>query len=228
MLTENGSSSTGKLYSKTATAADIGATVSVVSRYAADNAAYYVRSDTTLASYRGVGSPAISASAVTAQNVSNAVHQTPTVNATGGTSWLVSYWTDKSSNTTSWTGPANQTERSLGTATGSSHMSSLLTDSNGRVNNGAQGGLNATANSAAQGLTMSILLTGSGPPPANQAPVANASLTSCTGLSCTFDGSSSTDPDGVSLTYDWNWGDGRRTAPPRPRRTPSPRVATRP
>ena len=36
------------------------------------------------------------AAAITAQDVSAAVHQTPTVNAADGNSWLVSYWTDKS------------------------------------------------------------------------------------------------------------------------------------
>ncbi|MET0999372.1 MAG: PKD domain-containing protein, partial [Marmoricola sp.] len=207
VLSQNGSSSTARLYSKTATASDLGSSVTVTSRNA-DTTAYYVRSDTTLAAYRGVGSPAIKASAITAQNVASAVHQTPTVTATDGTSWLVSYWTDKSSTTTAWTGPASQTERSLGTATGSSHMSSYLMDSNARVNSGGQGGLNATANSSAQGLTMSVLLSGGTPPPANQSPTANASVGTCTNLTCSFDGASSVDPEGGALTYDWDWGDG--------------------
>ena len=42
----------------------------------------------------------------------------------------MSFWSDKSSATTGWTGPAGQTQRAEGTATGGSHMSSLLTDSN--------------------------------------------------------------------------------------------------
>jgi PKD repeat protein len=208
VTSQNGSSLVGRVYTKTATAADLGATVTVTSRNP-DGTSYFVKSDTTLASYRGVGSPAVKVSAATAQNVAGATHQTPVVNAPDGTSWLVSYWTDKSSATTTWTGPAGQTQRSLGTATGTSHMSSLLTDSNQRVTSGPQGGLNATANSGAQGLTMSLLLTGGGPAaPANQAPAAHASLVGCTDLTCQFDGESSTDPEGQALTYDWNWGDG--------------------
>ncbi len=210
VLSENGSSFTGRLYSKTATASDVpGSQVTVTSRTAATPpATYYVKSDTTLASYRGVGSPALTATAITTQSVANPVHQTPTVTSPDGTNWLVSYWTDKSSATTDWTGPASQTERSVGTASGSSHMSSLLMDSNGRVNSGGQGGLNATANSSAQGLTMSVLLSGGEPAPVNQDPTANASVGTCTNLTCSFDGASSFDPEGGNLTYDWDWGDG--------------------
>ncbi len=206
VLSENGSSFVGRLYSKVATAADLGSSATVTSRTTA-GATYLVKSDTTMAAYRGVGAPVVRASGVTTQDVAGAVHQTPTVSSPDGTSWLVSYWTDKSSTTTAWTGPANQTQRSLGTATGTSHMSSLLMDSDGRVNTGAQGGMNATANSSAQGMTMSVLLNG-GSPPANQAPVAHASLVGCTDLTCSFDGGSSTDGDGDALTYDWDWGDG--------------------
>ncbi len=209
VLSENGSSEVGKLYTKTATASDLGATVLVTSRNT-DNTTYTVKSDLTLATYRGNGTPPITASAITTQNVASVVHQTPTVNAPDGTSWLVSFWSDKGSTTTGWTGPATQTQRSEGTATGTSHTSSLLTDSNGRVPSGVQGGLNATADpsSSAQGLTMSVLLSGQGDVPANQNPVAHAVLTGCNGLTCTFDGSSSTDPEGGALAYDWNWGDG--------------------
>ncbi|WP_155918325.1 PKD domain-containing protein [Marmoricola sp. URHB0036] len=207
VLTQNGTAAVGKVFSKTATAADLGATVTVTSRNP-DGTAYYVKSDTTLAAYRGTSSSPISVSAITAQNVASATHQTPTVSAANGTNWLLSFWTDRSSTTTGWTGPASQTQRSEGNATGTSHMSSLLTDSNGRVSAGAQGGLNATADSSAQGLTMSLMLAPAGPPPPNQAPVAHATMVGCTNLTCSFDGGSSTDPESGALTYDWNWGDG--------------------
>lgn len=41
----------------------------------------------------------------------------------------------------------------------------------------------------------------------NAAPSARFTL-SCSGLTCTFDGSGSTDPDGDTLDYDWTFGDG--------------------
>ena len=211
VLSETGASFVGRLYSKKATAGDIGTSITVTSRNA-DGTNATVKSDVTVAAYRGLGSSDIDVSASTSQGFSSNVHQTPTVDAEDGTSWLVSYWSDKSTTATgtptNWTGPASQTQRAEGNASGSSHMSSLLADSNARVGKGGQGGLNATADVSAQGLTMSVLLTGNDPPPANQSPVALASQTGCTNLECSFDGGSSTDPEGGALTYDWNWGDG--------------------
>ena len=42
----------------------------------------------------------------------------------------------------------------------------------------------------------------------NHPPKAVISQASCTGLTCTFDGSGSSDPDGDQLTYSWDFGDG--------------------
>ena len=140
------------MYTKTATAADLGSTVTVTSKDA-NGANFTVKDDLTLASYRGVGSPAIAAAASTSPELLRHRHQTPTVDADDGTSWLVSYWSDKNSTTlpTNWTGPSSQTQRAEGTAGGTGHMSSLLMDSNKRVSKGGQGGLNATADTASPG-----------------------------------------------------------------------------
>ncbi|HEU5470546.1 MAG TPA: PKD domain-containing protein [Actinophytocola sp.] len=46
-----------------------------------------------------------------------------------------------------------------------------------------------------------------GPPPAQRAPVARFTA-SCSGLSCTFDGAGSTDPDGAVVYFAWGFGDG--------------------
>jgi PKD repeat protein len=211
VLSENGGSTQmGKLYSKTATAFDVPGTQVTVTTKNADGTAALVKDDMTLAVYRGNGTPPVASAASGTQSVSTIVHQTPTLNASNGNGWLLSYWSDKGSTTTSWTGPASQAQRSMGTATGTGHVSSLLMDSNGRVSTGGQGGLNATANPSSKnsGITMSVLLSGQGAPAPNQPPVAHAALVGCTGMTCSFDGGSSSDPEGGALTYDWNWGDG--------------------
>lgn len=46
-----------------------------------------------------------------------------------------------------------------------------------------------------------------GTPPANQEPTASFSWT-CSGLTCSLDGSASSDPDGTIANWDWNLGDG--------------------
>jgi PKD repeat protein len=45
------------------------------------------------------------------------------------------------------------------------------------------------------------------PLPPNQAPSAAVAL-SCTGLTCSFDGAGSSDPDGTIASYNWDFGDG--------------------
>lgn len=208
VLSDNGDTFVGRLYAKKATSADLGSNVTVTSRYA-DGTSYFVKDDVTLAAYRGVGASGIAARAITPQDVPDPTHQTPTVNAPDGDGWLVSYWADKSSTTTAWTPPQTETQRSVGIGSGSSHMSSLLADSGRRVGSGLQGGLNATADSSAVGLTMSVVLGGNAAPePTNQDPVALAALSGCNGLTCSFDGSGSSDPEGGQLTYEWDWGDG--------------------
>ena len=52
--------------------------------------------------------------------------------------------------------------------------------------------------------TDTLIITDS---PNKEAPVAVAEIVGCTGLTCTFDGSKSTDPDGIA-SYAWNFGDG--------------------
>jgi PKD repeat protein len=66
-------------------------------------------------------------------------------------------------------------------------------------------GLTVTDNNGATG-TVSHDVTVTSAPPANQPPVA-AFTSSCTNLSCTFDASGSSDPDGTITSYGWNFGD---------------------
>ena len=150
--TQSGDTTAGRAYTKIATGGDAGASVAVTS-------SAYAKDVTSVVAYRGVdlGTP-LTDSASELQTSSTAAHSTPTVNAPDGQQWLVSYWADKSSATTSWALPGGVTQRSTAAGTGSGHVSAVLGDS-GQVPSGAQGGLVATANSAgSSAVTFSLLV----------------------------------------------------------------------
>ena len=56
-----------------------------------------------------------------------------------------------------------------------------------------------------------FMAPGPGTPPPNEAPVASFTA-SCSGMTCTFDGSASHDPDGTLASYAWDFGDGQSSA----------------
>jgi hypothetical protein len=112
-----------RVYAKEATAADAGSAVTVI-------ASAVNKMDLRLAAYANVGE--VSAHGLAFDTATKASHTTPTVTVTGTGSWVLSYWTDKSSSTTAWTAPAGQTVRGTTIGTGTGRVTSLLTDGNGR------------------------------------------------------------------------------------------------
>lgn len=141
--------SASSVWSTTATAATAGSTVTVT-------APSLLRADLVLAVYRGA-QVAPGASAVAETDVVTQ-HRTPQVEVSTPGSWLVSYWADKSSATTTWTPPAGQQSRHLYAGTGTAHVSELLTDSAGPVPTGTQGALVAVADSAQRNATMASVV----------------------------------------------------------------------
>lgn len=89
---------------------------------------------------------------------SGTVHTTPTVTADGDGDWLVSYWADKSSTTTSWAAPAGMSVRDRAFGTPSGHISALVGDSGGPVPAGSAGGLSASTNAVSRAATVTVLL----------------------------------------------------------------------
>ena len=161
-----------------------------------------LKTDMSLLVYSGAApvTVAIGDEADTASNM----HTTPDVPVTVADSWVVAYWADESSDNTGWTLPAGITERTESVGTGGGRITAIAGDT-GPLPVGTWAGATATSNTtSSKAPTWSILLTPSGEniPP-------DASFTfSCVDLSCSFDGSGSSDADGVVVGYDWSFGDG--------------------
>lgn len=160
----------------------------------------------TAAVYSGVASTPSLVFGHAVDVVNNTVRTTPVVGAEEG-SWVVSYWSDKSSSTTAWSTTA-ATSRVAGCGTSSARICSLLADSAAKVP-AVYGNIAASTDALSSSATMwSIVLpTSTSGPPANQAPVADfASI--CDDLECSFDSAASADQDGTIASRSWTFGDG--------------------
>jgi PKD domain/Domain of unknown function (DUF5122) beta-propeller len=143
---------TTTLWQRVAEAGDAGSTVTIT----LDGFAKVVLA---LAAYTGTDQSApVLTSASSAETVSRTTHTTPEASASVPGSWVLSYWTDKSSTTQDWTEPAGEQVRVEDFAPGSGHVSLLLSDSNGPVAEGTRAGITATADSASSKAVMWTLV----------------------------------------------------------------------
>jgi PKD repeat protein len=132
-----GATSTTTVWSKVATSADAGSSVTV-------NFGNVVHGNVQLLSYSGTnGVSPVAASGKLSTTTSGSSETTPVVSVPGSGDWAISYWTAKSSVVTAWTAAGGQTVRSADNGSGSGRINSLVTDTGGSVS-GSAGGVTAT------------------------------------------------------------------------------------
>jgi PKD repeat protein len=165
-----------------------------------------------LSAYSGTNTTTpVQQDALSSETVSRTTHTTPKLTTSLSGAWLLSYWSDISTSTSSWTAPAGQATRETVSGTAGAHVSTLLTDLGGPLTVGQVGGYTATANSAsAKAALGTLVLAPEGVQAPNQPPTASFT-NSCSALACSFTGTS-TDPDGTIASSAWTFGDGGTSA----------------
>lgn len=105
----------------------------------------YARIDLRLVAYSGTDSKApIIELASKADYESSDTRTTPSLDVSRDGSWIVSYWADKSSDTTTWTAPDGAEERSSSVGTGGGSISALVADAGSAAGAGLHEGVAAT------------------------------------------------------------------------------------
>ena len=142
-------------WTKVATAADAGSAVQL-------SLSALAKTSLQLASYgagSAPGSVSVGEHAVVIDTSTNTERTTPAVTVTVPGSVVVSFWSDKSSDNTGWTVPANVTLRDLSVGSGGGRIVAAFAD-NGPLAPGLAGGNTAVALGAAnrRGITWSIVI----------------------------------------------------------------------
>ena len=181
-------------WTKRATAGDAGTTVNVTNS---------VRAKTSMQLLAYSGADTVSAHQLEFDTTSSDQRTTPTVPVTTPGSASISYWADKSNDSGAWALPGGVTERDQSAGSGNGTITAAIADTTG-LGTGPAGGYTATSDSAnRRGITWSIVVSPASGTPQNTPPTATFSA-SCAALSCTFDASGSTDPDGTITAHTWD------------------------
>ena len=137
------------VFRKTATASDPNSAVTDTLTSSGPSAAQLV-------SYRGVGTGTVTTAG--AADAATATHVAPAIAVTTTGSWVVSFWADKSSSTTTWTLPSGVPARNITVGSGGGHVSGALGDSNGPQTSGSYPAQSASVGATASGKAAMISL----------------------------------------------------------------------
>lgn len=95
----------------------------------------------------------------TAVDNTTGTHNAPAVSVSTPGSWVLTYWSDRSTGTTSWTVPSSVTSRHVGIGTGGGAASGVVADSNAPVATGTYPVRTATTNATSgRGNMVSLVL----------------------------------------------------------------------
>jgi hypothetical protein len=112
----------GRVWMRTATAADAGATVTVAN-------SVINKADLSVVAYRGTsGASPLDVQAVRTQTTTTATHPAPSVTPTQAGDWVVVYWADKSSTNTGYSIPASLTLRRTMSGSSGGHITAAIAD----------------------------------------------------------------------------------------------------
>ena len=139
----------GKVWVKTATAADANSTVTVT-QDAVHKAAL------AITVYRGAKAASVTATASADTNTTN--HGAPTVAVPAG-SWVLSFFTEKSATSNTWTAPSGTSSRAEIHSAASSAVSTLVVDSNGPRTGTVTGSVATTGTAASRGVNFTVVLS---------------------------------------------------------------------
>lgn len=142
-----------RFYVKSATAADVGSSVSMT--YSAT-----AKVSAVILAYSGVDTANPIAALATGLDDATSAHVTPTTTLSAPGRWVISYWADKSPTAaTSWSAPADVVTRSAFVGGGSGAVTQLVADSGDQVPTGSYGGKTATVDIASnKGATATVVL----------------------------------------------------------------------
>ena len=146
------------MWTRTATAADIGGTVTVTTSGT-------TKAAISVAAYRATGGPGgavVQAHAGVLHETSGTSFVSPSNTLSDSAGWVVSYWASKASVPVSWTAPAGQVTRSTSSGSGGGAIVSLLTDGGGPGTPGQVGGLVALTDVAVTRVVSVTLVVGTG------------------------------------------------------------------